>query len=610
MDNINNTTDANSNSNGETNVVSSASNAASKSSAVSSDLPQTDRATDKKIDKNEKTADRAVDNVENVDNIADKCEVIGAKDEEDEEYFLNEEFDEKESDEDETQKGSDSDGIGDANEALQEARQILTEGRARENPFEKVLEESTTVQVLKVGSYCDPIEVLVSRSTVTSQPNTDDEEEEHERTALISGGFVLWVMLSKSPFYGIVEAPAELYHRFSRSRTNTYSQAITPAQQRQPHHTCCKHTHRRTSSYDESIQQQHQPATKNTTVKYRRKRGDSWRPSAGDAGSEDDAELEVKVEHMCVDEEGEHLVKKTWEAKWRVQKYEYLPGWLQDNEYLRHGHRPPLPSFAECFRSILSLHTETGNIWTHLIGCVAFALLATWFLTRPDTHIKFQEKIVFSFFFAGAILCLGASFAFHTVCCHSVAVVRIFCKLDYMGISLLIIGSFIPWVYYGFYCRREPKITYIAMVSVLGSGGVVVSLWDKFSESRFRPLRAGVFVAMGLSGVIPTIHFMITDGLKPLFAEAAFHWLLLMATLYIVGAVLYATRTPERFFPGKCDIWFQSHQLFHVCVVAAAFVHYYGISQMAMHRLTSPCPMDSAFHSMVEGVVKTVHDSL
>lgn len=27
-------------------------------------------------------------------------------------------------------------------------------------------------------------------------------------------------------------------------------------------------------------------------------------------------------------------------------------------------------------------------------GCVLFACLATWFLTRPDTHIQFQEKLV------------------------------------------------------------------------------------------------------------------------------------------------------------------------------------------------------------------------
>ena len=32
-------------------------------------------------------------------------------------------------------------------------------------------------------------------------------------------------------------------------------------------------------------------------------------------------------------------------------------------------------------------------------------------------------------------------------------------RLDYVGISMLIVGSFIPWIYYGFYCRREPKVS-------------------------------------------------------------------------------------------------------------------------------------------------------
>lgn len=81
--------------------------------------------------------------------------------------------------------------------------------------------------------------------------------------------------------------------------------------------------------------------------------------------------------------------------------------------------------------------------------------------------------------------------------------------------------------------------------------------------------------------------------------------------LYILGAVFYALRVPERWFPGKFDLWvrrnallvsmpmaaynrcfslcvsqFQSHQIFHVLVIAAAFVHYHGISEMAMYRVT------------------------
>ena len=170
-------------------------------------------------------------------------------------------------------------------------------------------------------------------------------------------------------------------------------------------------------------------------------------------------------------------------------------------------------------------------------------------------HIQLQEKLVFSFFFVGAIVCLGLSFMFHTVSCHSSVIQRAFSKLDYMGISLLIVGSFIPWIYYGFYCRPGPTISYITLISVLGVGAIIISLWDKFGESRFRPLRAGVFAGMGLSGIVPCVHFLWTDGLRRLIDENSFYWLLAMAVLYLLGTVLYATRTPERFFPGYCDIW-------------------------------------------------------
>jgi len=39
---------------------------------------------------------------------------------------------------------------------------------------------------------------------------------------------------------------------------------------------------------------------------------------------------------------------------------------------------------------------------------------------------------------------------------------------------------------------------------------------------------------------------------------------------------------------------FQSHQIFHVLVIAAAFVHYQGISEMAVYRLTNKqCPAEA-----------------
>ncbi|KAH8417854.1 hypothetical protein KR222_007329 [Zaprionus bogoriensis] len=285
-------------------------------------------------------------------------------------------------------------------------------------------------------------------------------------------------------------------------------------------------------------------------------------------------------------EQAEEFVRKVWEASWKVCHYRNLPKWLQDNDFLHRGHRPPLPSFRACFKSIFRVHTETGNIWTHLLGCIAFIGVALYFVSRPTVEIQFQEKLVFGAFFMGAIICLGFSFAFHTLSCHSVEIGRLFSKLDYCGIALLIMGSFVPWLYYGFYCHYQPKVIYLSVVCVLGCLSIIVSLWDKFSEPGLRPLRAGVFMSFGLSGVIPAVHYSIMEGWFSQISRASLGWLILMGLLYILGALLYALRVPERWFPGKFDIWFQSHQIFHVLVIAAAFVHYHGISEMAMYRVT------------------------
>ena len=67
--------------------------------------------------------------------------------------------------------------------------------------------------------------------------------------------------------------------------------------------------------------------------------------------------------------QAEEFAMAAWHrlTKWKVPHFQSLPQWLQDNDFLHFGHRPPLPT-SECFKSIVRIHTETGNIWTHLLG--------------------------------------------------------------------------------------------------------------------------------------------------------------------------------------------------------------------------------------------------
>ncbi|GLH15686.1 ADIPOR-like receptor [Gryllus bimaculatus] len=284
-------------------------------------------------------------------------------------------------------------------------------------------------------------------------------------------------------------------------------------------------------------------------------------------------------------QETEKFVLKVCDS-WRLCCYNSLPAWMQDNDFVIGGYRPPTPSFYACFKSIFKLHTETANIWTHLLACIAFIAMAIHFLSQTSEVLELPEKVVFSTFFLGAILCFGLSSAYHILHCHSECIGRLFSKLDYCGIALLIIGSFVPWLYYSFYCQFHLTVIYLSIVVIFGITSIVVSLWEKFSEPRFRPLRAGLFLAFGLSGLIPAVHYAIKEGWMNAVSHASLHWLFIMGGLYVVGALIYAWRVPERFFPGMCDIWFQSHQIFHVFVIAGAIVHYHGISEMAMYRLT------------------------
>ena len=45
---------------------------------------------------------------------------------------------------------------------------------------------------------------------------------------------------------------------------------------------------------------------------------------------------------------------------------------MQDNDFIHDSYRPVFPSFIECFKSVFSVHNETGNIWTHMLGAIAF----------------------------------------------------------------------------------------------------------------------------------------------------------------------------------------------------------------------------------------------
>ncbi len=79
-----------------------------------------------------------------------------------------------------------------------------------------------------------------------------------------------------------------------------------------------------------------------------------------------------------------------------------------------------------------------------------------------------QDILAFSCFFLSAMGCLGMSATYHAISNHSEPVAKFGNRLDYIGIILLIWGSFVPSIYYGFSAEPQLFRTYMTMVGQLG----------------------------------------------------------------------------------------------------------------------------------------------
>jgi adiponectin receptor len=244
-----------------------------------------------------------------------------------------------------------------------------------------------------------------------------------------------------------------------------------------------------------------------------------------------------------------------------------LPSWRRDNAYITSGYRADRNSYASSARSVFRLHNETVNIWSHLLGAlisIAGAVYLYCVIKPRHESATTQDVAVFACFFAGAVICLGMSATYHALLDHSEDVAKWGNKLDYTGIVALIVGSYAPALYYGFYCQPRLMTMYMFLVcslpctafatpsqahthalqiSGLGVGCAMVSWVERFRTPELRPYRAAMFIALGGAGVVPVIHGLTLYGWQGLEDRMSLSWVIANGASNIFGAILYAVST-------------------------------------------------------------------
>jgi len=189
------------------------------------------------------------------------------------------------------------------------------------------------------------------------------------------------------------------------------------------------------------------------------------------------------------------------------------------------------------------------------------------------------------FLISGCICFLGSTL-FHTFGCQSQKAFYFFLKVDYSGIAVLIAGSMVPFICYIFHELTHWKYIYLSLIAVVSLAVIFVSFSERFSAEEYQPYRAALFTLMSCFFIVPFGHMLLVYGNVD---ASTFGKFLLSALLYVMGVTSYLLRFPERLFPGKFDIWLHSHQVFHVFIVAAAFVWYSFITNLwqGMHSHVS-----------------------
>jgi len=251
---------------------------------------------------------------------------------------------------------------------------------------------------------------------------------------------------------------------------------------------------------------------------------------------------------------------------------------LNDNPHIRSGFREETSgNWIRCLWSIFSLHNDTFNIWTHLGGGIwmLFCVYEVLGLNSMGEHAKEWDKIAVCIYLALSSLCMFTSAFYHVFRTFSVTAYVFWLILDIQGITLQVLGSTFLVVYSEMICFSGWQKIYLGILSV---AAIITGVYVPYLiRTRKTSWRTFILVCFGSMGNICWIHhFFLTGGQ---WNEHNIHTLFTIWKTYgwvLLGLVIRRIHVPEIFFPGTFDVWFSSHQIFHVMTVFGAHSLYTG----------------------------------
>lgn len=127
-----------------------------------------------------------------------------------------------------------------------------------------------------------------------------------------------------------------------------------------------------------------------------------------------------------VSSRGKQVIERILDYK--LFTYNEVPSFLQENPFITSGYRRFF-SIKLSLYSLLRIHNETGNIYTHLGACFYFL----YFFYTLYTSTWDQYTFALLIFYIGCSFCFLLSSTFHTFNNHSEDTCRTLLRCDFAG---------------------------------------------------------------------------------------------------------------------------------------------------------------------------------
>ncbi|KAK2106211.1 Membrane progestin receptor alpha [Saguinus oedipus] len=238
--------------------------------------------------------------------------------------------------------------------------------------------------------------------------------------------------------------------------------------------------------------------------------------------------------------------------------------------YIYVGYRPLHRTWRFYFRTLFQQHNEAVNVWTHLLAALVLLLRLALFVGTVDFWGDPHALPLFIIVLA-SFTYLSFSALAHLLQAKSEFWHYSFFFLDYVGVAVYQFGSALAHFYYAIEpaWHAQVQAIFLPMAAFLAWLSCIGSCYNKYIQKPGLLGRTCQEVPSVLAyalDISPVVHRILVSS-NPATDDPALLYHKCQVVFFLLAAAFFSTFIPERWFPGSCHVFGQSHQLFHIFLV-------------------------------------------